>query len=188
MARRTSRKRTSLRRNSRKYTYGLPQDVEVVEALGGGWMVLVRGFQWGTGEFPPDASGAYADTWNTRNEAITAYRDAQPRKRTGSVMKRRNSRRASLRRNGDVKLTNKQFGGYYAMKRGGPSANDGYNKQEYGMTYAQFRAIQRLEEEMSGMGGTVTLSQINKFLRGEKVMMSRASQSEIDAVAKAFAR
>jgi len=84
-----------------------------------------------------------------------------------------------------VKITNKQLNSYYAMKRGGPSANDGYNIQEYGMTYEQFRAIGRLEEEM---GGADSASQFNRFLAGAKINLTRASQSEIDALAKAFER
>ena len=100
---------------------------------------------------------------------------------------RKNSRRrSSLRRNGEVRITGKQYASYYAMKRGGPSANDGYNIQQYGMTYEQFRAIKRLEESIGGSGYTMTLAEANALLAGKKVQMARASQSEIDAVAKAF--
>jgi hypothetical protein len=107
-------------------------------------------------------------------------------RRTSRKPVRKNSRRrTSLRRNGDVKITNKQLNSYYAMKQGGPSANDGYNIQEYGMTYEQFRAIGRLEEEM---GGADSASQFNRFLAGAKINLTRASQSEIDALAKAFER
>jgi hypothetical protein len=84
-----------------------------------------------------------------------------------------------------VKITNKQLNNYYAMKQGGPSANDGYNIQEYGMTYEQFRAIGRLEEEM---GGADSASQFNRFLAGAKINLTRASQSDIDALAKALAK
>ena len=108
-------------------------------------------------------------------------------RRTSRKPVRKNSRRrTSLRRNGEVRITGKQYANYYAMKRGGPSANDGYNIQQYGMTYEQFRAIKRLEENIGGGGYTMTLAEGNALLAGKKVQMARASQSEIDAVAKAF--
>jgi len=111
------------------------------------------------------------------------------KRRTSRKPVRKNSRRrTSLRRNGDVRITGKQYASYYAMKRGGPSANDGYNIQQYGMTYEQFRAIKRLEENIGGGGYTMTLAEANALLAGKKVQMARASQSEIDAVAKAFER
>jgi len=110
-------------------------------------------------------------------------------RRTSRKPVRKNSRRrTSLRRNGDVRITGKQYASYYAMKRGGPSANDGYNIQQYGMTYEQFRAIKRLEENIGGGGYTMTLAEANALLAGKKVQMARASQSEIDALAKAFER
>jgi hypothetical protein len=52
-----------------------PEDekVEIVEAVGGRWMVLVNGFQWGPPTSTPDASGAYPDTFPTRWDAVAAY-------------------------------------------------------------------------------------------------------------------
>lgn len=43
---------------------------EVVKAVGGRWMVLVDGVQWGKG--PRDASGASSETWKTKREATAA--------------------------------------------------------------------------------------------------------------------
>ena len=46
---------------------------EPAEDTDGHWMILINGFQWGTGENPPDRSGAYPDTWPTQREAVQAY-------------------------------------------------------------------------------------------------------------------
>jgi hypothetical protein len=100
---------------------------------------------------------------------------------------RRTSRR--LRSNSPVKLTAKQLGAYKAMLRGGASANDGYNKQAYGMTYEQFRAIGKIEDSLSGMrDGRMTLADANKLLDGYKVGGTRLTNDEIAAVARAFGK
>jgi hypothetical protein len=52
----------------------LPAGVRITKTVDGAWMVLVNGFQWGQGQ--PDRSGAYSNTWTTRDEAIRAYRAA----------------------------------------------------------------------------------------------------------------
>lgn len=51
----------------------LPQHVEVVEAVGGRWIILINGFQWGTPDAKIDASGAYDTTFATREEAEASY-------------------------------------------------------------------------------------------------------------------
>jgi len=94
-----------------------------------------------------------------------------------------------MRPNASIKLTAKQLSAYKAMRRGGPSANDGYDLQAYGMTYAQYRAIQKIAESAFGMGGDeLTLAIANKLLAGEKVAGTRLSDSAIDAVANAFSK
>jgi hypothetical protein len=55
-------------------------DMRIVSALGGGWMVLVRGFQWAP-DGEPDASGAYSKTWGTRKDALGAYVKSQQTKK-----------------------------------------------------------------------------------------------------------
>jgi len=50
--------------------------VEVVETIGGRWMVLVNGFQWGG---TIDRSGAGSATWKTANEAKRAWREKHER-------------------------------------------------------------------------------------------------------------
>jgi len=75
------------------------------------------------------------------------------------------------------------------MRREGPSANDDYNVRRFGVTNEQFRVLRRLENNIGGGSGYyMTLDEINKYLDGATVGFSRASQSDIDAVAKAFTR
>ncbi len=50
----------------------LPWNVEIVEVLGGGFMVLVGGFQWSeTGEY--NSSGAGNSVYETKQDAESAY-------------------------------------------------------------------------------------------------------------------
>lgn len=69
----------------------LPGNVEIVEALGGGWMVLVNGFQWGRGE--PDPSGAYDDVFPTKAAATAAYLEAHPKRNPKGRKRPRGARR-----------------------------------------------------------------------------------------------
>jgi hypothetical protein len=47
---------------------------EIVETVDDRFMVLVNGFQWGTGV--PDRSGAYSDTFSSPAEAFTEFESA----------------------------------------------------------------------------------------------------------------
>lgn len=47
---------------------------EIVEAIGGCWIVLCNGFQWGKG--PLDLSGCSSQTWATKAEAQAAIDNA----------------------------------------------------------------------------------------------------------------
>ena len=49
----------------------LAGNVEITEEVGGRWMVLVNGFQWGKG--PIDSSGCYSQTWDTASDAARAF-------------------------------------------------------------------------------------------------------------------
>jgi hypothetical protein len=87
-----------------------------------------------------------------------------------------------------VAITGKQLGAYKAMLRGGPSFNDNYNKQTYGMTNEQFRAIARIEQALSGTrSGRMTIVDANNLLDGHKVGGTRLTNDEIAAAARAFA-
>lgn len=90
----------------------------------------------------------------------------------------------------DVKISGKQWRGYFEMHREpfGPSANDGYNVQTYGITGVQYRALLRIAENAAGSDAKqVTRAQILKLMRGERVMLSRAAPDEIERVRQAFA-
>jgi len=50
-----------------------PGPLEVVEAVGGEWIVLCNGFQWGKG--PLDMSGCSSETWPTKAEALLAIKE-----------------------------------------------------------------------------------------------------------------
>lgn len=62
-------------------------DMRAVSALGGRWMILVRGHQWAPAG-QPDASGAYSQTWGTRAEALAAYAKAQNPTKTKTKRRR----------------------------------------------------------------------------------------------------
>lgn len=87
------------------------------------------------------------------------------------------------------KITAKQWRGYFEMHSEpfGPSANDGYNLNKYGITAEQYNSLFRIAENADGMDAKrVTRSQLTKLLNGEKVMLSRASPDEIERVVRAF--
>jgi len=48
--------------------------IEIVRALGGGWMVLVNGFQWGPPGATVDTSGAADTVFPDRDAAVSAIR------------------------------------------------------------------------------------------------------------------
>jgi len=90
-----------------------------------------------------------------------------------------------------MKITPKQFAGfrraYTASVFSGISANDGYNKQEFGITFVQYSALRAAAEAMLGMeASSVTLSMIKRFLAGEKIALARADDSIIARMASAF--
>lgn len=90
-----------------------------------------------------------------------------------------------------MKITAKQFAGfrraYTASVFNGISANDGYNKQEFGITLAQYSALRAAAEVMLGMEASgVTLPMIKRFLAGDKVALARADDALIARVAAAF--
>jgi hypothetical protein len=47
-------------------------NVEIVRAVGSGWLVLVNGFQWGPPGAKIDKSGAADTVFDTRDEAVEA--------------------------------------------------------------------------------------------------------------------
>lgn len=90
-----------------------------------------------------------------------------------------------------MKITPKQFAGfrraYTASVFSGISANDGYNKQEFGITLVQYSALRAAAEAMLGMeASSVTLSMIKRFLAGEKIALARADDTVITRMAAAF--
>ena len=90
-----------------------------------------------------------------------------------------------------MRITPKQFAGfrraYTASVFSGISANDGYNKQEFGITLVQYSALRAAAEAMLGMeASSVTLPMIRRYLAGDKVALSRADDSIIARMAAAF--
>lgn len=55
----------------------LPRDVEIVEALSGAYMVLVKGVQWGPAGSPRDLSGAAGNEWSTKQGAVDAFIESE---------------------------------------------------------------------------------------------------------------
>lgn len=86
-----------------------------------------------------------------------------------------------------VKITPKQFGAFKHAARAGITYNDGYNKQEFGITHAQYSAILRVVEAIAGMEWRdVTLAHVNAFLAGQKVGGARADNELVEKVRAAF--
>lgn len=86
-------------------------------------------------------------------------------------------------------ISPKQWRGYFSMHNEpwGPSANDGYNLQKYGISSEQYRSLLKIAEGAAGMDGKkVTQAQIKKLLNGDKVLMSRADPRDIERVSRAF--
>jgi hypothetical protein len=89
-------------------------------------------------------------------------------------------------------ITAKQFRCYQKALDGssvldGITFNDGYNVATFGITQAQFMAINACAEAMAGMSSRdVTLKELNKFLAGERVCTTYADPSHIEAIEKAF--
>jgi len=90
-----------------------------------------------------------------------------------------------------MKITPKQFAGFRraftAPGFTGISANDGYNKQQFGITHAQYSALRLTAEAILGMDARqVTLPMIRAFLAGDKVALSRADDTVIARMTAAF--
>jgi hypothetical protein len=89
-------------------------------------------------------------------------------------------------------ITAKQFRSWRKALGGssvldGITFNDGYNVATFGITQAQFMAINACAEAMAGMSSRdVTLKEINSFLAGQKVYLARVESKHIEAVEKAF--
>ena len=84
-----------------------------------------------------------------------------------------------------MRLTPKQFRGYQAY-RASPCVNDAYNIREYGVTAAQARAIGRLVDDLGG-GDPVSLAELNRYLGGAKVRLTRLHPCDEAALLAAFA-
>ena len=94
-----------------------------------------------------------------------------------------------------MKITPKQFAGfrraYTASGFNGISANDGWNKQEFGITHVQYSALTRVVDALYGMAAKdevrrLTLPTVKSFLAGEKVSLCRASDDMIARMEAAF--
>jgi len=61
--------------------YNMNDDVYVETTIDHRFIITVNGYQWGPPGSKPDKSGAYFDTWDTAEAAITAYQKAQQKNR-----------------------------------------------------------------------------------------------------------
>lgn len=94
-----------------------------------------------------------------------------------------------------MKITTKQFAGfkraYTASGFNGISANDGWNRQEFGITHAQYSALARVADALYGMGAKdevrrLTLPTVKAFLDGRKVSLCYATDDVVARVEAAF--
>ena len=76
---------------------------------------------------------------------------------------------------GSPKVTPKQYAGYKKAQGEGISANDGYNKQTFGITQAIYSVISKCLNDIAGSDSprNVSLADLNKFLAGEKIQLAR---------------
>lgn len=89
----------------------------------------------------------------------------------------------------DFKISAKQWRGYFAMhsESFGPSANDNYNIDKYGITHEQYYSLLKIAEDAAGMDAKqLTKKQIEKLLQGERVFSSYAHPDLILRAMRAF--
>jgi len=88
----------------------------------------------------------------------------------------------------NAKTFNKFKFAFCASGFDGITFNDGYNMPKFGITKEQHDALAALAHAMHGMDARdVTLSEINRFLDGEKVQGDHADNAMVARVATAFA-
>ena len=91
-----------------------------------------------------------------------------------------------------MKISTRVLAGFKKAARGnclsdGISYNDNYNIDKFGITFAQFQAVLRVTEAM--LGGEylqATHTNVNKFLAGEKVHLTRIDPKLLEVVKAAF--
>lgn len=92
-----------------------------------------------------------------------------------------------------MKITAKQFAGFRrafaATGFNGITFNDGYNRQQFGITKTQYDALSAIAEDILGMDARqVTLPMIRAYLAGDKVALSRANSEVIARATAAFSQ
>jgi hypothetical protein len=91
-----------------------------------------------------------------------------------------------------MKITTRQFAGFKKAAKeygigGGISYNDNWNLDKFGITYAQYHAIRRCCADLLGIDyREVTHANLNKYLAGEKVHLTRVSPDLLAVVEEAF--
>lgn len=93
-----------------------------------------------------------------------------------------------------MKITTRQLAGFKKAANqygidGGISYNDNWNLDKFGITSAQYHAIRRCAEDLLGYDyRQVTHANLNKYLAGEKVHLTRVSPEILSAVEQAFGK
>lgn len=118
---------------------------------------------------------------------------AKARKKTSSKgSSKKSSARSAVRNPSEIKISPKQWAGYFQAVRDpfldGIGFNDHHNLQKYGITQEQFSSLENIAVGAAGIDWRdMKKGEILKLLDGQKVRMSRAQPRSIERVARAFA-
>lgn len=118
---------------------------------------------------------------------------AKARKKTSSKgSSKKRSARSAVRNPSEIKISPKQWAGYFQAARApfldGIGFNDHHNLQKYGITQEQFYSLQNIAESAAGMDWReMKKEEILKLLNGQRVRMSYAHPRAIARVVVAFA-